>query len=121
MRSASLIGTHSSPIAGAQYHWTAEHAPPAWRAFASWIQGWITLCGWQAAIASVCFLIATMIQALVVYNNPTYVPQRWQATLMMILLGGMATFGTTIGKKFLPLWETLAGTLHVYVYVVSLI
>ena len=32
---------------------------------------------------------------------------------MMILLSGMATLGTTIGKKFLPLWETVAGVLHV--------
>ena len=35
------------------------------------MQGWITLCGWQAAMASVSFLIATMIQGLAVYNNPT--------------------------------------------------
>jgi choline transport protein len=77
------------------------------------MQGWITLCGWQAAIASVAFLISTMIQGLAVYNYPTYVPERWHATLMMILLGGMATFGTTVLKKLLPLWETLGGALHV--------
>ena len=35
---------------------------------------------------------------------------------MMILLGGMATVGTTIGKRFLPLWETLGGLLHVLAY-----
>ena len=77
------------------------------------MQGWITVCGWQAAIASVAFLVATMIQALAVYNNPSYVPQRWHATLMMIFLGGLATLGTTVGKRALPLWETLAGFLHV--------
>jgi choline transport protein len=54
-----------------------------------------------------------MIQALAVYNNPTYVPQRWHATLMVILLGGMTTIGVTILKKLLPLWEILGGTLHV--------
>jgi choline transport protein len=54
-----------------------------------------------------------MIQGLAVYNNPTYVPQRWHATLMMILLGGILTIGTTILKKLLPLWETLGGVLHV--------
>ena len=54
-----------------------------------------------------------MIQALAVYSHPTYVPQRWHATLMMILFGGIATFGTTVLKKLLPLWETLGGILHV--------
>jgi choline transport protein len=83
------------------------------------MQGWVTLCGWQAGIASVAFLIATMIQGLAVYNYPTYVPQRWHATLMMILLGGMATFSTTILKKLLPLWQTLGGVLHVQVIVRS--
>lgn len=113
LRTLDTYRNFSSPIAGAQYHWTAEHAPPRARAFVSWIQGWVTLCGWQAAIASIAFLAATMIQGLVVYNIPTYVPQRWHATLMMILLGGMATMGTTILKKLLPLWETLGGVLHV--------
>jgi choline transport protein len=54
-----------------------------------------------------------MIQALAVYNNPTYVPQRWHATLMMILVGGLATIAATVLKKLLPLWETLGGALHV--------
>jgi choline transport protein len=54
-----------------------------------------------------------MIQGLAVYNNPTYVPQRWHATLIMILLGGMATIGATLLKKLLPLWEILGGALHV--------
>ena len=40
----------SSPIAGAQYHWSAEHAPRKWRALVSYIQGWVTVTGWVAAI-----------------------------------------------------------------------
>ena len=69
----------------------------------------------MAALASVAFLLATMIQSVALFNNPNYVGTRWQATLIMIAYGGIATLGNTFGKKFLPLFETMAGALHVYV------
>ena len=102
----------SSPIAGAQYHWTAEHCPKRYRAFLSYLQGWITVLGWQAAIASICFLIATMVEVLAVYNNPTYVPQRWHATLIMIAAALLMTAVNTLAKVLLPIIETVAGVLH---------
>ncbi|KAF7505238.1 hypothetical protein GJ744_001101 [Endocarpon pusillum] len=105
-----------SPIAGAQYHWTAEHSPPKLRAFLSWAQGWITVIAWQAAIASVYFLCASMTQGLVIFNNPSYVPERWHTTLLMIALGGLAVMGCTVGKALLPFWESLAGSLHVILF-----
>ena len=108
----------SSPIAGAQYHWGAEHSPPRRRALISYVQGWVTVTGWVAAVASVCFLIASMIQAMAVLNYPGYEPKRWHATLIMIAFSGSASLGITFGKKFLPLWETLGGLLHVAFFVV---
>ncbi|ERF74053.1 hypothetical protein EPUS_03868 [Endocarpon pusillum Z07020] len=105
-----------SPIAGAQYHWTAEHSPPKLRAVLSWAQGWITVLAWQGAITSVCFLCASMTQGLIIFNDPTYVPERWHTTLLMIALGGLAVMGCTVGKALLPLWESLAGSLHVILF-----
>jgi choline transport protein len=103
----------SSPIAGAQYHWTAEHSPPKLRAFLSWIQGWVTILAWQASFAAVSFLTASMIQGLAIFNNPSYVPQRWHNTLLMMAIAGFALLGCTVGKALLPLWECIAGSLHV--------
>ncbi len=54
-----------------------------------------------------------MVQGLVIFNHPAYVPQRWHATLMMIAISGLSVLGCTIGKALLPLWESLAGSLHV--------
>lgn len=110
-----------SPIAGAQYHWTAEHAPRSWRAIMSYIQGWVTILGWQAGIASVCFIIATMIQYTALFNYPDYNPQRWHCTLIMIGFGLVAVLGNTLGKRLLPLWETLAGALHVIFFFLVMI
>jgi choline transport protein len=56
-----------------------------------------------------------MIQALAIYNYPSYVPQRWQTTLIMIGFAVFATLINTLGKKQLPLWETAGGVFHVCV------
>jgi choline transport protein len=113
IRALSRCSLHSSPIAGAQYHWTAEHSPLKFRAFLSWIQGWVTILAWQATLAAASFLTASMIQGLVIFNNSSYLPERWHTTLLMIAISGLALLGCTIGKPLLPLWESLAGSLHV--------
>ncbi|EXJ91531.1 hypothetical protein A1O3_00079 [Capronia epimyces CBS 606.96] len=110
-----------SPIAGAQYHWSAEHSPLEWRALISYIQGWITITGWVAAVASVCYLIATMIQGVAILNYSGYQAERWHATLIMIAFAGIAALGNTLGKKLLPLWETLGGVLHVLFFFIVMI
>jgi choline transport protein len=39
---------------------------------------------WQTYLASVCFLVGTIIQGLITLNAPTYVFQRWHGTLLAI-------------------------------------
>jgi choline transport protein len=79
----------------------------------SWIQGWVTILGWQATIASAIFAISTLIQGLVVLSTPTYEPQRWHTTLMMICMAVMSCIMNTVWKRFLPVFEMLAGVFHV--------
>jgi amino acid transporter len=74
-----------------------------------------------AAVASVSYLIATMIQALAILNYPGYDAQRWHATLIMIGFALVAALGNTFGKRLLPLWETLGGLLHVVFFFVVMI
>jgi choline transport protein len=71
------------------------------------------MLAWQASLAAVSFLAATMIQGLVIFNNASYIPERWHTTLLMIITSGFALLGCTIGKVMLPIWESLAGSLHV--------
>ena len=111
----------SSPIAGAQYHWSAEHSPPRFRAIVAYVQGWVTVTGWVGAVASVCFILASMIQGVAVLNYADYEPKRWHATLIMIAFMTTAALGNTFGKKFLPLWETLGGFLHVLFFFIVFI
>ncbi|KAI2787275.1 hypothetical protein POX_f07638 [Penicillium oxalicum] len=103
--------------AGAQYHWTAALAPPRIQAFSTWIQGWITVFGWQASTTSICYLIASQIQAMVLLNNPGYVPQQWQGTLIMwaVILGsGLVNI---YGIKMLPALQMMGGILHITLFI----
>ncbi|KAJ6103054.1 hypothetical protein N7486_005481 [Penicillium sp. IBT 16267x] len=109
------------PLAGAQYHWTAVLAPPRIRAFTTWMQGWITVFGWQAALASICYLMATQIQAMVMMNNPEYVPQQWQGTLIMWAIVTVVGFINIYGIKILPALQMLGGIMHIIFFIAIII
>ncbi|KAL6714501.1 hypothetical protein ACLMJK_007926 [Lecanora helva] len=101
------------PLAGGQYSMVWEYAPPRSRRFLSYLTGWFTCLGWQAATASSAYLAGTIIQGLIVLNNGTYRPQRWQGTLLLyaiILFGG--TFNTLLIRQ-LPSLEGLILIIHI--------
>ncbi len=41
---------------------------------------------WQAGNAADCFLTGTIAQALIVVNNPSYQPRRWEGTLFVFAM-----------------------------------
>jgi len=79
----------------------------------SYIVGWLCFTGWQCAITSITFLAGTVIQGLIVLNNPDYVPQPWHGTLLVIGITVFAIFFNTVLAKKLPLVEGLLLVLHV--------
>ena len=51
------------------------------------------MLAWQAFVPSNSYICAALVQALIVLNDPTHVPQPWQTTLLMIaFVSGMAAF-----------------------------
>lgn len=109
------------PLAGAQYHWTALLAPPRIRAFSTWMQGWITVFGWQTAVASICQLVATQIQGMAILNNSSYVPQQWHGTLIMWAIALFSGFVNIYGIKIMPALQMLGGIMHVTFFIAIVI
>ena len=64
------------PIAGAQYHWTWQLAPPRHRRFITWIQGWITWFSWVSLLCSVVNTAANITTASVSYTHLTLPTKR---------------------------------------------
>jgi len=110
-----------APTSGGQYHWVSEFAPKRYQRYLSYIVGWTGALGWQAGTASASFLAGTMIQGLIVLWDETYVPTRWQGTLLTIAVALIATFFNTLGARQLPLLEGLVLSLHVFGFFAILI
>jgi hypothetical protein len=50
--------------------------------------------GWQCAIVSIAYLAGTIIQGLLVLNNPDYDVQRWHGTLLVIAIPFFRSYST---------------------------
>ncbi|KAF2112037.1 amino acid/polyamine transporter I [Lophiotrema nucula] len=101
------------PTSGGQYHWAALLAPAKWSKFLSWLTGWVSVLGWQAGCASGTFLGGTIIQGLLVLNDPTYNYQRWHGTLLLYAVLLVSVFVNTVAIRILPALEGIILILHV--------
>jgi choline transport protein len=54
-----------------------------------------------------------MIQGLIVLNDDSYTPTRWQGTLLMIGILVISTLINTLGARHLPLLEGIILVLHI--------
>ncbi|GAP85115.2 putative amino acid polyamine transporter I [Rosellinia necatrix] len=103
-----------APTSGGQYHWVAMMAPPACRRFLSFLAGWLTLAGWQAATASGAYLTGTGIQGLIILTHPGYLEriQNWHGTLLFwaVLLLGYAI--NTAMSTLLARFESVVLVFH---------
>lgn len=75
-------------------------------------QGWLTVTGWQALVASGGYLGGTVIQGLIVLNNPDYEFRRWHGTLLFWAIVAFAVFLNTVTSRLLPKVEGLILVLH---------
>lgn len=125
----ALFDDSRAPTSGGQYHWVSEFAPRRAQKFLSYITGrhqdlgvsraeltligWLSATGWQCAIVSIAFLAGTIIQGLVVLNDPTYEFQRWHGTLLVVAITTFSILFNTFLAKNLPMVEGLILIIHV--------
>ncbi|KAK8015117.1 amino acid transporter [Apiospora arundinis] len=112
---ASSLGEIASiyPTAGGQYYWVAALAPISSRRVASYSTGWISLGAQIIFTTSACFAAGLQLQALIIMNNPNYVPERWHA---MLLVWAVLAYSAAIniwGPKLLPHLNLASGVLHI--------
>lgn len=88
-------------------------APASSSTFLTYITAWLTTTAWQAMAASASYIIATLIQGIVVLADPSYTPLTWHTVLIIwssmsvsVLLN--CTTGSIIAKV-----ESLILVLHV--------
>lgn len=68
--------------------------------------------GWQGAVVGLSLVAGTIIQGLIALQDPTYEPQQWHGTLLVIAVVLFCIiFNTSLAKK-LPLIEGFILLLH---------
>jgi choline transport protein len=77
------------------------------------LKGWLTIIAWEAGHASVAFLCATIIQGLIILNQPTYTPTRWQGTLLYYVILACMVFTNTCLARWLPKIEGIFLCFHI--------
>ncbi|KAK3660822.1 hypothetical protein LTR56_000580 [Elasticomyces elasticus] len=89
-----------------------KFSPRGCQKFLSYLVGWISVLGWQTGLASITFIAGTLIQGLIVLNNPDYIFQRWHGTLLVIAIVAFAVVFNTVLAKRLPMIESVVLILH---------
>lgn len=102
-----------APTSSGQYHWVALLAPASCQNFLSYLTGWLTVAGWQAFVASACYLSGTLVQGLIMMKHPEYEPKLWHATFLFWAVLACAIFVNTVVSRALPKIEGLILVLHV--------
>ena len=89
-----------APTAGGQYHWVSEFAPRKYQKVLSYMSGWLSTLAWQSFVAVDAFLVGDVILGIVALNDQSFVPQRWQATLLIVAtVLTLGAFNFLAGKR----------------------
>ena len=93
----------------------------AWQSFgenlqlsdSSHVTGWLTVAGWQASMASVVYLSATLVQGLITFTNPSYTAEPWHAVLLCWMVIIFSISINAFVSSFLAKFEGLILVLHI--------
>lgn len=109
------------PLAGGQYNWVSVLAPDKYSKYLSYLTGWMSVIGWQAATCDTIYIASTIIQGLLIQNISSYTPQQWHATLIGYAILAFSVFINTYLAASLPKIESVVFLLHLFGFLFVLI
>ena len=110
-----------APTAGGQYHWVSEFAHPKYQKWLSYLTGWISTMAWQAGNAVGVFLTGTLIQVIILENNPNYAFPAWHGSLLVISNILFTVAANIHLTRYIPRVQTLFFCLHIMAFLAVII
>jgi amino acid transporter len=92
----------------------SEFAPPEYQKLLSYVTGWLSTLSWQAGAAAGSYLSGTIIQALIIVNNPNYEPKSWQGTLLVFAMALLLFIANIWGARAMPTIQNILLIIHVF-------
>lgn len=80
------------------------------------VDSWTSTIAWQAGNAMGIFLVASLIQTMIIVNDDSYLAPSWQCTLLALFACAIAFAGNVYGAKVLPYWQNAVFAVHVLAY-----
>lgn len=96
-------------------HWVYMLAPVSSRNFLAYLTAWLTTLAWQAMAVSTAYIIATLLQGIIILSQgpePTYVPEAYQTVLILWASMIFAVVLNSITGRVLARFEGLVLILH---------
>jgi len=109
---ASVLGTHS--------RWVTRRFKTG-NLESYFTSGWITVSAWLFAAATGPAILANILSALIIFNNPNYNPAGWHIGMIMWVFILIPLVFNLYLRKVLNTFETIGGILHVVFFIVSII
>lgn len=102
-----------APIAGGQYYWVYMLAPEKYKTVFSYVIGWLTSLAWIATVATETLFAGTIIQGIMILDDPSYAGKPWQGTLLTwaVILG--CVFINVVIPAWLPRIEVFIMVFHI--------
>jgi amino acid transporter len=79
--------------------------------------GWITVIAWICNCAAALSVSSNTLSGLIIFNNPTYEPKAWHATLFLIALIILPVLLNLVIRRVINNLETAGGIFHVIFFV----
>jgi choline transport protein len=110
-----------APIACGQYYWVYMLAAPKYKKASSYIIGWLTSLAWIATVATESLFAGTIIQGLMIINNPSYDSKLWQGTLLTWVVILFNVCINVFTPNLLPKFEIAIMILHLAGFVAIMV
>lgn len=87
-------------------------APESSRAFLSYMTAWLTTTAWQAMAGTMGYLIATVLQGIVILGQPQYEAKSWHTVLIAWAISIFAVLVNSTTGRALARFEGIVLVLH---------
>ena len=95
-------------------------APLKYKTVFSYVVGWLTSLAWIATVATETLFAGTIIQGVIVLDNPNYSFARWQGTLLTWAVIAVCIFINVVIPAWLPRFEVFILVFHIVGFIAIL-
>jgi choline transport protein len=97
--------------------WVSEFSHESIQKLLSYFTGWTSTMAWQAGNAIGVFLTGTLIQVIILENNPDYLFPTWQGSLLVMAIIVLVGVINIFGAKLIPKLQNAIFAAHVLAYI----